>query len=104
MVTWVAWPWLAVVAAVGLLTYIIGIDQVNAWRHRRFTVGARWVTIAAPPEVDGPSAAALWTTMTGVLTPSVWRRRIFGTPHVAWEYTWAGRVLSMRLWVPGTVP
>lgn len=57
-----------------------------------------------PPDVTPESAAALWTTLTGVLTPAVWRRRIFGVPHVAWEYTWRGRTLTLRLWVPGTIP
>ena len=106
--SWTSWvtdrPWLAVVAALGLVVYVFGRDQLLAWRHRRLVDGARWVTIAAPPEVDEHSAAALWSTMTGVLTPSVWRRRVFGTPHVAWEYTWTGRTLTIRLWVPGTIP
>jgi energy-coupling factor transporter ATP-binding protein EcfA2 len=109
---WVSWwtdrPWLAVAAAaglfVGLCAAIIGRDQFLAWRHRRFTDGARWVTISAPPEVDAASAAAMWATMTGVLTQSVWRRRLYGTPHVGWEYIWTGRTLTIRLWVPGTVP
>ncbi len=100
----VARPWLAVPAALCLVGYVIGRDQLLAWRHRRFVDGARWVTIAAPPEVDAPSAAAFWATMTGVLTPSVWRRRRSGTPHVGWEYTWTGRTLTLRLWVPGTIP
>ena len=106
--SWVSWvtdrPWLAVVAALGLIGYVFGRDQVLAWRHRRLVEGARWVSIAAPPEVTPESAAALWSTMTGVLTPSVWRRRLYGTPHVGWEYTWTGRTLTIRMWVPGTVP
>lgn len=106
--TWPAWvmarPWLAVIAGLGLIGYVFGRDQLLAWRHRRLVEGARWVSIAAPPEVTPESAAALWTTMTGVLTPSVWRRRLFGIPHVGWEYTWTGRTLKVRIWVPGTVP
>jgi len=76
-------PWLAIFAGLGLVGYVISRDQLLAWRHRRFVDGARWVTIAAPPEVDAASAAAFWATMTGVLTPSVWRRRLYGTPHAA---------------------
>jgi hypothetical protein len=106
--SWVNWaiarPWLAVIAVLSLIAYVLGRDQVLAWRHRRLAAGARWMSIAAPPEVTPESAAALWTTMTGVLTPAVWRRRIFGTPHVAWEYTWSGRTLTIRMWVPGTAP
>jgi hypothetical protein len=103
--TWVAArPWLAVVAAILVVATVFGRDQMLAWRHRRFAAGARWVTIAAPPEVTVESAAAFWTTIVGVLTPSVWRRRLFGIPHLAWEYTWTGRQLNIRVWVPGTVP
>ncbi len=105
---WLEWllarPWLAVVAALAFVAAVLGHDRLLAWRHRRLGDGARWVTIAAPAEVDEHSAAALWATMAGVLTPSLWRRRLFGTPHVAWEYTWQGRTLAIRLWVPGTVP
>ncbi|WP_238011526.1 type IV secretion system DNA-binding domain-containing protein [Dactylosporangium sp. AC04546] len=100
----VARPWLAVAAVVAVVAAVLGWEQVLAWRHRRFAAGARWVRIAAPPEVDPRSAAALWVAMAGVLTPGVWRRRWFGIPHVAWEYTWTGRTLTIRLWVPGTVP
>jgi hypothetical protein len=106
--SWVSWvmdrPWLAVVAAFGLVGYVFGRDQFLVWRHRRLVEGARWVSIAAPPEVTPESAAALWSTMTGVLTPSMWRRRLYGTPHVGWEYIWTGRTLTIRMWVPGTVP
>src|SRR5258705_13055805 len=100
--SWVSWvtdrPWLAVVAALCLVAYVFGRDQLLAWRHRRFVEGARWVGIAAPPEVTPESAAALWATMTGALTPSVWRRRLYGTPHAGGEYTWPGRTLTIRPW------
>ncbi|MGC5332819.1 type IV secretory system conjugative DNA transfer family protein [Micromonospora sp. DT62] len=105
--TWrwaIARPWLGFLAAAATVAVMLGHDQVLAWRHRRLTTGARWVTIAAPPQVTAETAAAFWTTLMGVLTPSVWRRRVFGYPHVAWEYTWTGRVLTIRVWVPGTVP
>jgi hypothetical protein len=100
----IARPWLALVAAAFVVAAVLGNDQVLAWRHRRFVTGARWVTIAAPPQVTAEAAAAFWTTLIGVLTPSVWRRRLYGYPHVGWEYTWAGRALAIRAWVPGTVP
>jgi hypothetical protein len=74
------------------------------WRHQRLARGARLVTIAPPPEVDKFGAAAAWTTLIGVLTPSTRRRLIYGTPHVALECTWAARELPVRLWVPGTIP
>ncbi|MEV4708310.1 type IV secretion system DNA-binding domain-containing protein [Actinoplanes sp. NPDC049316] len=100
----VARPWLGLIAAALVVAAVFGHDQVLNWRHRRFVTGARWVTIAAPPEVTAEAAAAFWTTLMGVLTPSVWRRRIYGYPHVGWEYIWTGRALAIRVWVPGTVP
>ncbi|MCZ7423770.1 type IV secretion system DNA-binding domain-containing protein [Verrucosispora sp. WMMA2121] len=100
----IARPWLGFVAAAVIVGTVFAHDQVLAWRHRRFAAGARWLTIAAPPEVTAEAAAAFWSTLMGVLTPSVWRRRVFGYPHVGWEYTWTGRALTIRVWVPGTVP
>ncbi|WP_247683698.1 type IV secretory system conjugative DNA transfer family protein [Micromonospora sp. D93] len=100
----IARPWLGFVAAAAIVAAVLGHDQLLAWRHQRFAAGARWLTIAAPPEVTAEAAAAFWTTLTGVLTPSVWRRRTYGYPHVGWEYTWTGRALTIRVWVPSTVP
>ncbi|WP_030334810.1 type IV secretory system conjugative DNA transfer family protein [Micromonospora parva] len=100
----IARPWLGVVAAAAIVAAVVGHGQLLTWRHQRFAAGARWLTIAAPPEVAAEAAAAFWTTLTGVLTPSVWRRRMYGYPHVGWEYTWTGRALTIRVWVPGTVP
>ncbi|MGC3862335.1 helicase HerA domain-containing protein [Micromonospora chersina] len=97
-------PWLGVLAATAIVGAVFAHDQLLAWRHRRLATGARWLTIAAPPEVTKEAAAAFWTTLVGVLTPPGWRRRLYGDPHVAWEYTWTGRALTIRLWVPGTVP
>ncbi|GIH02903.1 hypothetical protein Rhe02_09700 [Rhizocola hellebori] len=105
---WLQWsaarPWLAIGAAAVVVAVVFGRDRLAEWRHRRLAVKARLVTVAAPPEVTAESAAVLWTTMTGVLTPSVWRRIVYGTPHVAWEYTWTGRALAIGIWVPGTIP
>ncbi|MEV5448091.1 hypothetical protein AB0N23_37160, partial [Streptomyces sp. NPDC052644] len=102
---WVlARPWLGVVAATAIVVAVISYDQVLAWRHRRLTAGARWLTIAVPPEVTAQAAAVFWTLMVGALTPPAWRRRVFGYPHVGWEYTWTGRSLTIRVWVPATVP
>jgi hypothetical protein len=103
--TWAAArPWLTLAAAGLLIAFVIGRDQLAAWRHRRHATGARWITIAAPPEVEPASAATLWMAMTGVLTPSRRRRLLYGTPHVCWEYTWTGRTLTIRMWVPGSIP
>jgi hypothetical protein len=100
--TW--WPWPFAAAAVLLCAGVLGVDLLRAWRHRRLADGAHWLTIAAPPEVGEHDAAALWQTMIGVLTPSRRDRLVYGLPHVAWEYIWTGRTMTIRLWVPGPVP
>ncbi|MEV4283485.1 type VI secretion protein, partial [Actinoplanes xinjiangensis] len=98
-------PWLLAVAVGVLVAYLIGVGRLQQWRHRRRLAGARWVIIAAPPEVESTSAAALWTAMSGVLgSGSRWQRLIVGRAHVVWEYSWVGRTLTIRIWVPGTVP
>nr|WP_245712983.1 ATP-binding protein [Micromonospora nigra] len=97
-------PWLAAVAAGGLIVWIAARNLVEICRHRHHARGARLVTIAPPPEVDPHSAPALWANLAGVLTPSRRRRLLYGTPHVVWQYTWTGRQLLISIWVPGTIP
>jgi hypothetical protein len=96
-------PWLIAVAAAALLAVVAGHGLLGLWRHRRHAHGARLVTIAPPPQVDPHSAHALWANLAGTLTPSRRRRMLYGSPHVAWQYTWAGRRLLICVWVPGTV-
>ncbi|MEV0430596.1 DUF87 domain-containing protein [Micromonospora sp. NPDC050495] len=96
-------PWLLAAAATVLVASIASRNLLRLWRHRRHAEGARLVTIAAPPQVDPHSAEALWANLAGTLTPSRRHRLLYGIPHVAWEYTWAGRRLLISVWVPGTV-
>ncbi|MFC4092290.1 type IV secretory system conjugative DNA transfer family protein [Micromonospora sp. GCM10011541] len=91
-------------AAAALVVFVAGRNLLALWRHRRHADGARLVTIAPPPEVDPHSAQALWANLTGTLTASRRRRRLYGSPHVVWQYTWTGRRLLISVWVPGTVP
>ncbi|WP_250008789.1 type VI secretion protein [Actinoplanes sp. M2I2] len=97
-------PWLLGVAAVLVVAYVGGRTVLAGWRHRRHAEGARLVTVAPPPEVDVSSAAALWANLHGTLTPARWRRLLYGSPHVVWQYAWTGRQLIISVWVPGTVP
>lgn len=97
-------PSLLAVAAAGLVAYVAARNLLQVWRHRRHADGARLVTMAPPPEVDPHGAAALWANLAGTLTPSRRRRLLYGSPHVAWQYTWTGRQLLISVWVPGTVP
>ncbi|WP_345515584.1 type IV secretion system DNA-binding domain-containing protein [Phytohabitans houttuyneae] len=97
-------PWLLAVAAAAVLVTVVAHGSVQMWRHRRWTRHARQVTITPPPEVAVDGAAVWWATLAEILRPVWWRRLIFGTPHVAMEYRWAGRHLSIVIWVPGTIP
>ncbi|MFY1673930.1 type IV secretory system conjugative DNA transfer family protein [Plantactinospora sp. WMMB334] len=97
-------PWLAAVAAACLVAWIAGRNLLASWRHRRHATGARLVTIAPPPQVEPHSSAAFLANLSGTLTPPRWRRLIYGTPHIAWQYTWTGRQLLVSVWVPGSVP
>jgi hypothetical protein len=94
----------ATVVVLGVAGVVVARARLAAWRHRRLTEEARWVTIAAPPEVDAACAASLWLTLTGVLTPATAQRLLYGSAHVGWEYIWTGRTLTIRIWVPGTIP
>ncbi len=97
-------PWLAALV-VAAIAAVHGVRAgVWRWRHRRLVDHARQVRITPPPEVDPAGAAAWWANLYELLAPS-WRRRLlYGTPHVAVEYRWAGRELTIVVWVPGTVP
>jgi hypothetical protein len=97
-------PWLAAVAVGLLIAVVAGRNLLQLWRHRYHAAGARLVTVAPPPEVDGHGAGVLWANLAGILTPSRSRRWLYGNPHVVWQYTWTGRQLVIGLWVPGTVP
>lgn len=96
-------PWLAAVAA-ALVAAAYTAHAVTALvRHRRMARHATLVTITPPPEVDPAGAAAFWATLAEILTPS-WRRRWRdGRSHIAVEYRWSGRQLTVALWIPGTV-
>lgn len=97
-------PWLAAVAATALIAWVAARNLLASWRHNHHARDARLVTIAPPPEVDPAGAAAVWANLAGILTPSYRQRLRYGHPHVALQYTWAGRELRISLWVPGTVP
>ncbi|WP_150236384.1 type IV secretory system conjugative DNA transfer family protein [Nocardiopsis quinghaiensis] len=72
-------------------------------RHLRWARDARLVEILPPPSAELASAEAFWTQMLGLLHP-VWKRALFGQPHVVWEYEADETGLRIRLWVPGTLP
>ena len=54
--------------------------------------------------MDQAGAAVFWATMAEILSAG-WRRRLRdGRAHIAVEYRWTGRQLTIGVWVPGTLP
>ncbi|MGY0234080.1 type IV secretory system conjugative DNA transfer family protein [Longispora urticae] len=97
-------PWLAALAVTALFAYAAARSFLATKRHRHHAANAHLVTIAPPPEVNPVGARSLWANLAGILTPSRWKRLLYGTPHMVWQYTWAGRQLTISIWVPGTIP
>src|SRR5262249_47216754 len=98
-----SWPWLAGIALLAVVGWVAGYGRLLAWRHRLLVRHARQITITPPPEVEPAGAAQFWATVYGSLHRTWWRRLRYGTPHVAYEYRWTGRALTITIWVPGTV-
>ncbi len=97
-------PWLAAIPVVLVVAGTITTARVRTVRHRRLSLHAQQVLITPPPEVNPAGAAAWWANLYELLAPSRWRRILHGAPHVAVEYRWAGRELTIHVWLPGTVP
>ncbi|WP_436847272.1 type IV secretory system conjugative DNA transfer family protein [Streptomyces buecherae] len=76
---------------------------LHRWREQRIAEGARCVEVLAPPSVAPRGAEVLWAQLAGLLRPW-WRRLITGQPHLSFEFLWTPTGLSLRIWLPGTVP
>ena len=96
-------PWVLVVLEAVTVLAAVGQVWVRRARQQRWQVGARLVTILAPPQPDPDGAAALWGNLAGLLRPR-WRRLLCGQPHLCFEYRLAAHASTIRMWVPGPVP
>ncbi|MCX5529834.1 type IV secretion system DNA-binding domain-containing protein [Streptomyces sp. NBC_00006] len=98
-----AWPWLAPTAAVGA-GGVLGLRRsVHRRRQRALAQGAHLVTILAPPTVPERGGQVLWAQLSGLLRP--WYQRLLhGQPHLAFEYAWTSDGLTVRMWLPGSLP
>ncbi|HZM80521.1 MAG TPA: type IV secretion system DNA-binding domain-containing protein [Candidatus Limnocylindrales bacterium] len=96
-------PWLAAISAVGVVTVLSVRAYVVARRAKALHHRAQQLTIVPPPEVDPAGAGVFWATMTEILARG--RRRWWrdGRAHIGVEYRWAGRALTIAVWVPGTI-
>ncbi|WP_239153107.1 type IV secretory system conjugative DNA transfer family protein [Virgisporangium aurantiacum] len=95
---------LGFVAAAVIVAVHAARAAVWQWRHRRLSTHAHQILITPPAEVDPAGATAWWANLHDLLSPSRRHRLLHGTPHIAMEYRWAGRQLTIVAWVPGTVP
>lgn len=100
---WHDWPQTTVALAVSAGTVVSGLRALRRNRRTRLMVGARVLEIACPPESSPAGALTLWGNLLGLHRPRL-ARLLHGQPHLAFEYVFTGRDLSIRLWVPGTVP
>jgi len=99
-----ALPLLPFAIAAGLTA--MGVAIVRAVLHRRearvWFAGAKYLAIAAPPEVDPAGAATLWRHLAA-MQHGCWRRFWHGQPFVIFEYAFTGPSLAVRIWIPGDI-
>ena len=87
--------------AAALTTALLGRAWLRRRQHAALAKSARVITVLAPPLADPAGGEALWGNLTGLLRPR-WGRLWHGQPHIGFEYTWAGPVMTIQIWVPGT--
>ncbi|WP_431947902.1 type IV secretory system conjugative DNA transfer family protein [Actinacidiphila sp. bgisy167] len=97
------WPLLAPGAALTGGGLLLGRAGLRMRRNRAFAAGAQCVTILAPPSVPTAGGEVLWAQLAGLLRPW-WRRLGSGQPHLGFEYVWTSAGMTVRLWLPGSVP
>jgi hypothetical protein len=104
VVTWaLARPWLAGIVLAVVVAWLVVDGLAARWRSRRMARHAALVQIMVPPVVEPAGAAQFWATVYGTTYRAWWRRAVGGRPPLAFEYRWTGRVLTIGVWVPGTV-
>ena len=89
--------------AAALTAALLGRAWLRRRQHAALAADARVITVLAPPLADPAGGEALWGNLGGLLRPR-WARLWHGQPHIGFEYTWAGPVMTIGVWVPGTVP
>jgi hypothetical protein len=94
----------AATLGVVLLAAVLAVRSlIQARRLRQWAEQARVIEICAPPQADPAGGPALWANLLGLHRPR-WIRWLHGQPHLVFEYTAAANGVSIRMWIPGTVP
>jgi hypothetical protein len=96
-------PWLALVAVLLAAGICAAQTAAAGRRHRRMARHAQLITVNPPPEVDPAGTGVFWATCAEILHSG--RRRLLRNdrPHIAVEYRWTGRELTIAVWVPATI-
>ncbi|UGQ10540.1 type IV secretion system DNA-binding domain-containing protein [Yinghuangia sp. ASG 101] len=101
-----ALAWGPVIGPLAVALGLLAFWAHRWWRnrcHARLVADARVITVLAPPTASSDGGAALWANLVGLLHPP-WKRRVFGQPHLVWEYLFTRDSIRIQIWVPGTVP
>ncbi len=90
--------------AAGLLCGVVALRLVVSHRRRRPGIDeAQRFRILPPPEAQAEGATMLWMGLHGLLRP-LWRRILFGQPHLAWELVGRPEEVQLSLLAPAGTP
>jgi hypothetical protein len=92
------WPLAAAVAALAAVAWLAAWVQRSRARAEAVR-SARWVVIHPPAMTRPEDSVWFWQSLARLLR----RRRRGWTPHVVFEFAWAGQDLTLAVWVPGLV-
>jgi hypothetical protein len=109
-VTQMLW-WATPLVSAGVFA-IVGLWRFRIhMRRRKMSRGARLVQIGVPPmgrggaRPSGDEGALFWSTLHTVLAQSTTGLpRLWGPPHVSWEFLARHGETIMRMWVPEEIP
>jgi hypothetical protein len=93
----------AVLAGMGVAVVRAATRTLHSWRHQWLSRHATRVVILPPPQVEPDGARVFWATLADLLAAAPRRRWLYGNAHIALEYTWSGRAMTIACWVPGPI-
>ncbi len=91
-------------AAVVVVAVVAGCSWWRRRLHARREAGGRLLLVRPPAAaVPATGGVVLWRNLAGLAAP-VWKRLLFGQPHLSLEYAFDPDGLRLAVWVPGGVP